>query len=649
MLKRVTKTARWTIALSVPIGLLAIEPLASYIYSEMAGYPFAPLLWVSGLVYEGAENQAVMLSGLGGLAGGIGLIAFVTVTMLPPKPLHGSARLARTGEITGAGLYKAPAFSVLLGRHRGKLIAFNGDLHPFLAAATGTGKGIGFVVPNLLHWGGSMICLDIKGENFALTSGYRGEVLGQKVFRFDPLQEEGRTHGFNPLAYVRDSELRVTDIQTIAAILVPPEGNDPYWSNTARDLVMGLLLLVVEAGPAKGWPVTIGQAHRLIRTEQESGEYLSGLIATLDGEGVAVSDLCRRYILGFCNEPEKPRGSIKSSLVTKLTLWSNPLIDRATSRNDFDLRMFRREAMTVYLAIAPDDLARIGQLVRLLIEFFLSVNTKAGETPADDAELKVPVLLLLDEFLSLGKMEKLVQSLAYVRGWGIRIATVIQSEAQLQALYGKELAEFFIDNHRARVYFRPPVHRRDMAEEISKLVGNTTVRQTSYGYGKGPRTRNVSEAGQAILDADEIANLTDTETIVLVEGLRPFIGEKIRYYRDKLFRQRRLPSLPFPQVQVVDPEAALGDDDLECLIERADDDVTLETAEALEAALEAVPRPLGVPSDEELAALAEALWQVTERAGDDALRALPSLIASEEGGEEAEDWGEWDFSGDTVG
>jgi type IV secretory pathway TraG/TraD family ATPase VirD4 len=104
-----------------------------------------------------------------------------------------------------------------------------------------------------------------------------GRTLGQKVYRFDPLQEAGRTHGFNVLAYVRDGDLRVTDVQTVAAILVPNESHDPSWDHLARDLLVGLILLVLEAGPALGWPVTVGQVHRLIRSEEETGEYLKAL------------------------------------------------------------------------------------------------------------------------------------------------------------------------------------------------------------------------------------------------------------------------------------------------------------------------------------------------------------------------------------
>jgi type IV secretion system protein VirD4 len=584
--------------LSVPFGIIGIEPLASYAYSEIAGYPFGPLLWLSGLYHFGYQNQTVILSGAAGLAGGILFPAFVIFVLLPPKPLHGSARLARTAEIRRAQLYDAGPYAILLGRHRGKLLAFNGDLHPFLAAATGTGKGVGFVVPNLLHWEGSAIVLDIKGENFTLTSGYRSRVLKQKVYRFDPLNEKGETHGFNVFDYIRDGELRITDVQTIAAILVSSEGRDPYWDNAARDLMMGLMLLVIEAGKTMGWPVSIGQVHNLLRTEKETGAYLKEEVERIEKQ-VPLSSLCRRYVLGFCNEPEKPRGSIKSTLATKLTLWANPLVERATDDNDFDFRLFRREPTTLYLAVSPDDLQRLGPLVRLLIEFFLACNTKAGETPAERKEFKVPVLLLLDEFLSLGKMERLVQALAYVRGWGIKIATVIQSEAQLQALYGKELAEFFVDNHRARVYFRPPVHRRDLAEGISKVVGSTTVKQTSFGYGKGPRSRNVSETGQAILDPDEVANLPEGDTIVLVEGIRAMIGEKLIYYRDRTFMKRCLKAAPFPEEKVTRtrtiPVAVAGG-----VVEKG----RAQTDAEREQKLAAIPVPVGMPTEEEMVELA---------------------------------------------
>ena len=629
MLKRPTTAIKWVIALSIPLGLIAFLPAASWAYAELGHFQFTPWVWLAGLQHQ-VDRHDLLLAGLAGGAATLGLPGLVAWSLLPPKPLHGAARLARPGEIAKARLYQAGAHSILLGRHRGRLLAFNGDLHPFLAAATGTGKGVGFVVPNLLHWQGSVICLDIKGENYSLTSGYRGRVLGQRVYRFDPLQEEGRTHGFNVLSYVREGDLRITDVQTVAAILVPNESHDPYWDNVARDLMVGLTLLVLEAGPHLGWPITIGQVHRLLRSEEESGDYLKALLDDLAEQEVPLSSLCRRYILSFCNEPEKPRGSIKSALATKLTLWANPLIDRATARNDFDLRRFRREPVSLYITIAPDDLQRLTPIVRLLIEFFLASNTKAGDTPVDNPALKVPVLMLLDEFLSLGRVEKLVHALAYVRGWGIRIATVIQSEAQLQAVYGRELAEFFIDNHRARVYYRPPIHRRDLAEQISRIVGQQTVNQISYSYADGRRSRQVSQTGQAILDTDEIAHLREDETIVLVEGLRPMIGEKLRYYRDKTFKSRRQEPLPLPAAFTAPlpdaPSVTARSPDAESAggtIERIDGGgERYASAECLRAAIDDIPVPRGQPTDEDMQRMAEALAQITHDATPEALAAF---------------------------
>ena len=240
--------------------------------------------------------------------------------------------------------------------------------------------------------------------------------------------------------------------------------------------------------------------------------------------------------------------------------------------------------------------------------------------------------MLLDEFLSLGRVEKLVHALAYVRGWGIRIATVIQSEAQLQAVYGRELAEFFIDNHRARVYYRPPVHRRDLAEQISRIVGQKTVNQTSYSYGEGRRSRQVSKTGQAILDTDEIAHLREDETIVLVEGVRPMIGQKLRYYRDKTFKARRLAALPLPAplagVLPDAPRVAVKPKDTEGearggTVEPAEaGNPRYATAESVRAAIDEIPVPRGHPSQEDLARMAEALAQITHYADPEALAAF---------------------------
>jgi type IV secretion system protein VirD4 len=607
MRRRLTTSGRWAILAGGLAGLVALLPAASWLYAELAQVRYTPWVWIAGAVHH-LKPDALYQSAIASLAVALATPAFIAWVMLPKKPLHGEARLARTSEAKRAGLYRTEGQSVVLGRHRGKLLLFNGDLHVFLAAATGTGKGVGFVVPNLLHWRGSVICIDIKGENYAITSGYRQGTLGQAVYRFDPLQEEGRTHRFNPLAYIGTGDRRINDVQTLAGILIPTQSRDPYWDDAARDLFIGLVLLVVEAGAAMTWPVSIGQVHRLVRTEGQTASDLKELLEDLEGKGVGVSETCRRYILSWCNEPEEPRGSIKSTLATKLSLWSSPLVDRATEENDFDLREFRKRGISLYISIAPDDLKKLAPLMRVLIETFLSLNTKAGETPDAKAELKVPVLLLLDEFLSLGPMVKVIDALAYVRGWGIKVATVIQSEAQLQALYGRELAESYIDNHRARIYYRPPTHRRDLAEGIARMIGQRTVKQTSYSFSQGRRSRQVSETGLQILTADEIANLADEEIIVLVDGIRPLLASKLRYFRDRLFAPRVVEAPPLPPVLAQPSEEARAKDE----------------ARGIEQALAAIEIPQGIPSGEDLKRIAEETARIAAGASREALALVGS-------------------------
>jgi type IV secretion system protein VirD4 len=217
---------------------------------------------------------------------------------------------------------------------------------------------------------------------------------------------------------------------------------------------------------------------------------------------------------------------------------------------------------------------------------------------------------------------------------------VIQSEAQLHAVYGRELAEAFIDNHRARVYYRPPAHRRDLAEQISKIVGQKTVKQLSFSYTDklfaGGRSRQVSKTGQVILDADEIANLRDHETIVLVEGVRPLVGQKLRWYRDRTFKRRGINALPLPAPLLTElpdaPTDMIRRDDEAC--EAAGDTVEPATPaetpcsdspEAVQQAMDAIEVPPGYPTEEELNQMAEALAEITHYADPEALAAFAAL------------------------
>jgi type IV secretion system protein VirD4 len=208
-----------------------------------------------GWTYGGDERVKRWLA-LGGLAGAVAVFgALGALLRTRPRPLHGRARFASEREIRGAGLRSGKG--LLVGKTGGQYLCFGGSEHVIVYAPTRSGKGVGLVIPNLLNWPDSVVCLDIKKENWDRTAGFRA-AHGQAVYLFDPLDDRGRTARYNPLSYVRrDSIDRFDDLQRIAIMLFPPEARaDPFWTEAARTAFVAIGGYVAETPPL---PLTIGE------------------------------------------------------------------------------------------------------------------------------------------------------------------------------------------------------------------------------------------------------------------------------------------------------------------------------------------------------------------------------------------------------
>jgi type IV secretion system protein VirD4 len=159
---------------------------------------------------------------------GIGLLVVLPAALFaaarPRRALHGNARFASLAEVRGAGLLgdsDAAGPGILVGRYGRHFLALAGQLSVMLSAPTRSGKGVGVVIPNLLNWPDSVVVLDVKGENFAATAGYRA-AHGQAVYAFSPFDEGARSHRWNPLSAVRTSPLhRVGDLLTVGQVFFP--------------------------------------------------------------------------------------------------------------------------------------------------------------------------------------------------------------------------------------------------------------------------------------------------------------------------------------------------------------------------------------------------------------------------------------------
>lgn len=526
--------------------ILSSIPLTSALLSLFSGYRYDHLLVVSMAYYQTDIVNTILASVIVGF-----LIVIVCVyaikSLLPKQSLYGDARLATHAEMNKNDLFDVNDESILVGQYKNKMIAYNGDLHVFLAALTGSGKGVGFVIPNLLNWGGSAIALDVKREAYDITAKYREQKLNSKISIFNPLENE--TDGFNAFDYISDGDRRIDDIQRISHTLILID--DEYFDPMAQHLFQGLALLILEQGEFLSYQKTIGQIYRILGSPIELGEHLTNIIQLLEEEGRSLTEECKNFLFSYINEPEKPRGGIRSSLVRHLALWANPLIDRATSFSSFDITDFRVNKNTLYLVCSPDDLDRLNTVFRLLIILFINKNAQAGEE-LGKKNFKIPVLMLLDEFISLGPMPKLVHALSFIRSFGIKIATVIQSPSQLRNLYG-DAAEAYEENHRAAIMFRP--HRMSNAkiDQMAEAIGHVTALSTSRSKPQfltavsGNRTVTQSETQSFLVKPDQIRAMPDNKEFIMIDGLRPIYANKIYYFKNKHLKKKLLGARPLPK------------------------------------------------------------------------------------------------------
>lgn len=462
------------------------------------------------------------------------------------RPLHGAARFANTAEIRKAGLLDPKGGldkTILVGKKNGRYLTYGGYQFVILAAPTRSGKGVGIVVPNCLNYSDSLVVLDIKGENFDITSGFRAK-HGQKVYLFAPFDEAGVTHRYNPLEYISDDPAqRLGDIDAIGTALYSGGNqNDKFWSENAKDLFRGLCLFVLER---KDLPKTFGEILR-----QASGkgkplkEYIFEELKKAQDTGHPFSNACIDCLNRVLSNSENTLAGIVATFGTPLLIFQNPRVDLATSANDFDLREVRRERMSIYFKMPPNKLKEGSVLVNLFFDQLLNLNTRV--LPSQDKTLKQQCLVLLDEMTSIGKVAMIAQAVSYMAGYNMRLLTIIQNKSQLEDVYGKAGALTLLSNHALMVMYAPSPTVQSDAQEYSEMLGYETVKSRSRTSSMQSSSTSTSDQRRALMLPQEIRELGQTREIVSLENCKPILCDKIRYYEDPNFTCRA--HLPPPSI-----------------------------------------------------------------------------------------------------
>ncbi|MDG4868616.1 type IV secretory system conjugative DNA transfer family protein (plasmid) [Guyparkeria sp. 1SP6A2] len=549
------KATAWIIGIA--IALVGWAWLAGYFYLELTGIDGVtptPLTIGQYWYYYADHGQTATWIGLAG-AGALVPVALPGLILLAPRKekLHGDAKWAAEHEIRKAGLYSDEG--IIVGQRKTpfgkKFLIFGGSQHVLMAAPTRSGKGISVVIPNLLTWKESVVVLDIKQENWGITSGFRA-AHGQDCYLLNLAPRDYRTHRWNPLYYISDDpSFRINDIQKIGQMLFPQiQGEAPIWQASSRSLWLGLILYLIETDDL---PVTMGEALRQLTMGDERLEEI--LEDRQEGDN-PVSDECYLALREYLDTPDKTRGSVRKSFAAALELFYNPVIDAATSGNDFDLRDLRKKRMSVYIGITPDDLDRLAPLINLFYQQVIDLNTR--ELPEHNPDLKHQVLLLPDEFTAMGKVGILSKGISYIAGYGLRMLPIIQSPAQLREVYGADAAETFIENHALQIIFAPKNFK--VAKEISETLGTKTTKSRSKSKqltGKSGRSQNDSEASRELLKPQEVREIGANAEILLMENAKPIKAQKIAWFKEPLFIERGNGrdgiKWPNPDIPKVDP------------------------------------------------------------------------------------------------
>jgi type IV secretion system protein VirD4 len=449
---------------------------------------------------------------------------------------YGSARWATAREARGARLLGPDG--VVLGRLDQDYLRHDGPEHVLCFAPTRSGKGVGLVVPTLLTWPGSAIVHDIKGENFQLTSGFRDQ--HGHVLLFDPTN--AASAAYNPLLEVRRGEREVRDVQNIADVLVDPEGaleRRNHWEKTSHSLLVGAILHVLYAEKDK----TLATVSALLSDPKRSIEKTLLAMMTTSHLGSAgphpvVASAARELL----NKSENERSGVLSTAMSFLGLYRDPVVAHVTRRCDWRIRdlIEGERPTTLYLVVPPSDISRTKPLVRLVLN---QIGRRLTEDLNDQHRCH-RLLLMLDEFPALGRLDFFESALAFMAGYGLKSFLIAQSLNQIEKAYGPNNA--ILDNCHVRVSFATNDERT--AKRVSDALGTATEIRDAKNYAGhrlspwlGHLMVSRQETARPLLTPGEVMQLPATDELVLVSGCPPIRARKVRYYEDQRLRDRILP------------------------------------------------------------------------------------------------------------
>ena len=500
------------------------------------------------IMFPGTQTETIIRGGIAlglVLAAGVGL-AIAAHVLRPLKP-YGEARF---GSVLDAKKRKLTTRrGLILGRLSGATITSDEPGHVLVVGPTRSGKGQSFIGPNGIMWDGSAVFFDPKKENFAIFGAYRA-ASGDKVYLFNP--GELRSHRYNPLEFIRRDATMPTDALVVAGFIVPDTPGE-VWGKSAR-LLLAAMIGYVLTSPLCENVRHLRSVAKMLVSGKDISAYLKSIVQTESQHLPSwVLDAFNQYI---ALEPET-RNSAVFNLNIALNLWNNQLVAAATATSDFDIRELRRKRMSIFIGCSVAQLDAFRPLLNILIQQIHDVLMVAPPQPDEPHQ----VLLMIDEFRQLGRMDDLVSKLTINAGYGFRVVIVLQNLSQLDEVYGKAVRDTTVSACATQLYIR--VDNLDTSEYLSKMLGETTIelKRASLRRGGilGSKTINTDYDVVPLRTPQQLRQMDPRKIILLVSSAPPFELERVIYHDDRPYRQA-LEEVRFKSVSVpeLEPYADAG-------------------------------------------------------------------------------------------
>jgi type IV secretion system protein VirD4 len=468
-----------------------------------------------------------------GLGGGLGLAVMLDREGRASRRVRGwgdrrDARRAGLGARAGC----------VLGELAGRPL-ITADLRPTLVTGgTRSGKGRGHVVPSLLSWTESAMVHDPKGELWPTTAGWRA--IFSHTLRFNP--RDPSSARWNPLAEIHPGPGELAQVQRLAAILSDPGGvrdEEAIWDKSASEILEAVILHVLYA--ADDDAKTLLKVRELLADLDEAAEVMLRTQHRAGADGAPETHpFIRTAVRGYAAMHDRFRTSVQGTARSYLKWLAGEDLERTLSASDFavgDL-MCAEAPVSLYVQVAPADAAALKPLVRLLFYAAAQSLTAHERTDSNGRPKRRRLLMAMDEFPLLGRVEFFAKSLRLMSGYGLKTMFVAQSLNDIVETYGPN--NTLLDN--CFVYTAFAALDPLTQDKVSRLTGMVAETRTSRsgpaGLGAGRSSVSRSEVERPLLEPGEVRALADDEQLIFVAGHRPLRTKKLRYDAREPFRSR---------------------------------------------------------------------------------------------------------------